>query len=519
MRDRELRQNGLKHAVEAWRTAAEVDADRVFYSPEFRRLSGVTQVVPPQDGYHFHERLSHSLKVAQIAATLARQVVSQSSLPADVDVTEWVDPEYCYVAGLVHDIGHPPFGHAGEQQLQRLLEGASSVAPAPTTSIDAFDLPRRSFEGNAQSTRIVTLLSFRKDVNEPGLNLTLRSLAGIAKYPWLRFGHPHSISKLRDKWSFYPGDAGLLEELHTEGFVHTEIDNRPDGSKVVVAVHRWPEAEIMDWADDITYAVHDLEDFFRADLTPLSRIGTGLREAEAERARAPFAWRETDFTFVTDLEVRACLIFARDKLNRLILPSGALPTHADIDAGWTRLLKDIASRLPDTPFDGSRRAHAVLQSFGSTMIGVLTAGASLVYNPDTSRVQLAVEPEEVVIAEIFKSINMFFVVKSATLATMQHGQADDLAALYKALLALAETWLAGGNDEAEGRRLPSRLRQYIREARDAAGPRSASDMKAAVGVAVVDYICSLRDIQAVDLAARLKGSREAMTISSRWLDT
>ena len=138
MRDRELRQNGLKHAVEAWRTAAEVDADRVFYSPEFRRLSGVTQVVPPQDGYHFHERLSHSLKVAQIAATLARQVVSQSSLPADVDVTEWVDPEYCYVAGLVHDIGHPPFGHAGEQQLQRLLEGASSVAPAPTTSIDAW---------------------------------------------------------------------------------------------------------------------------------------------------------------------------------------------------------------------------------------------------------------------------------------------------------------------------------------------------------------------------------------------
>lgn len=182
-------------------------------------------------------------------------------------------------------------------------------------------------------------------------------------------------------------------------------------------------------------------------------------------------------------------------------------------------MEDIAPRLPDTPFDGSRRAHAALQSLGSTMIGVLADGASLTYNNETDRVQLAVAAERVVIAEIFKSVNIFFVVKSSTLATMQHGQSRDLAVLYSALSELAQTWLAGSEGDAEDRRLPSRLRQYITEARDAAGHRSQSDLEAVVDIAVIDYICSLRDVQAIDLAARLKGSREAMTIASRWLDT
>ncbi|MBC8091240.1 MAG: HD domain-containing protein, partial [Pseudonocardia sp.] len=137
-----------------------VDRDRIAASPFFARLAGVTQVVSPAGtGLLVHNRLTHSLAVAQVA----RAIAERSGVGADPDVVE--------AAALAHDLGHPPFGHLGEQVLDRL-------------ALEQLGLPD-GFEGNAQSFRIVTTI----DLHGPGgtgLDLTAAVRAAILKYPWCR---------------------------------------------------------------------------------------------------------------------------------------------------------------------------------------------------------------------------------------------------------------------------------------------------------------------------------------------
>ncbi|WP_188757032.1 dGTP triphosphohydrolase, partial [Microbacterium lacticum] len=234
-----------------------MDADRLLYSPELRRLAGVTQVISPQDDYVFHDRLTHSLKVAQVAQRLAQELRYRHKGVWKEDVLSSVlDPDVCYVAGLSHDLGHPPFGHAAEVQLQDLL--------APTVGDEVL---ADSFEGNAQSFRIATRLSFRKQIDDTtlaGLNLTWRSLAAISKYPWPKGGHPADQAKLAKKWGFYNTERKFYEHMLETGLIHPYGPDSP--------VKQNLEAQVMDWADDVAYAVHDLEDFFRAGRVPLDRL-------------------------------------------------------------------------------------------------------------------------------------------------------------------------------------------------------------------------------------------------------
>src|SRR6516225_11901228 len=121
---RDDRMSGEPHGDDA-RTPFQIDRDRLLYSMPFRRLAGVTQVVSPGEGEIFHNRLTHSLKVAQIARRLAEKLAKNHH-----DwVAEWggLDPDVAEAAGLAHDLGHPPFGHAGEDELHRLVSEA--VAP------------------------------------------------------------------------------------------------------------------------------------------------------------------------------------------------------------------------------------------------------------------------------------------------------------------------------------------------------------------------------------------------------
>lgn len=531
-------------ADEAWRTPYAIDADRIFYSPEFRRLSGVTQVVPPQDGYQFHDRLTHSLKVAQVAETLALQLLhnakSDPDIPESVDLSAWVEPGYCYVAGLAHDIGHPPFGHAGEKLIQGLWENivaAARTANSPATAeiraaapeadeeaVTAEEdlghdavaeaartpLSNRSFEGNAQSTRIVCSLSFRKDKgDEPGLNPTLRSVAAIAKYPWLRDGHPQRIPKLAHKWSFYPQEAEVLERIKNRGFVHVELE--ADGS--VARVSRWVEAEIMDWADDITYAVHDLEDFFRAGLIPLHRVRVGLDESPSA-----VDWSTTDFDFVSDDEIRGCFKYAQLKLQKLVNPAGE-SLSGQVPAAWRKIKEQLLDHLPQSKFSGTRRSHAELQKFGSTLIKLLSAESSLRWDERDKRIQLQITPSGVIVAEFFKALNSFFVIESSMLASMQYGQTETLKVLHKSLVELSEDWLKNLKDPEANRRLPARLREYLTEAGDDFRERAPEDTILMTNVAVIDYICSLRDIQATHLTDQLRGASGLSLTTGSWLDT
>ncbi|MBT2474871.1 dNTP triphosphohydrolase [Microbacterium sp. ISL-103] len=515
-------------ANEPWRQPGQIDSDRVFYAPEFRRLSGVTQVVPPQDGYLFHDRLSHSLKVAQVAATLARRLaktVKPGVVPAGTEVSDWVHPDHCYVAGLAHDIGHPPFGHAGEHTLQTLMKEPAPVGASERLVAAHRVLAERSFEGNAQSTRIVAALSFRKEREQPGLQLTLRSMAAIAKYPWLRGGHPYRIEKLAKKWSFYEEEADLLTALVDNGFIH--IEREPESDKVL-RVHRWPEAEIMDWADDITYAVHDLEDFFRAGRTPLHRIHTALKSAPDK-----VNWATTDFDFATDDEARGCLQFIFEKLKKVLDDEGtSLAEH--IPDMWATIKRSLLMHFPPAPFSGSRTSHAALQKFASTLIVYLSENTSLQRVDGLERVRMHVDPVARLVSEFFKALNSYYVIETASLAVMQYGQAQDLRRLFDSLVAMCGRWLqdvAGDPYPSAHRQLPARLREYlvgaleITEANISAdGSGSVSDpgedpvARDEVAIAVVDYICSLRDAQAAILTSQLHQSPDPAQMHATWLN-
>lgn len=545
---------------EDWRTPAQVDVDRVWYAPEFRRLEGVTQVVPPQDDYVFHDRLTHSVKVAQVAATLARRQIhiandETSDLYGQlaehgIDIADWISPDHCYVAGLAHDIGHPPYGHAGEAALQKIGDKQAS------------SLGGRSFEGNAQSTRIVASLSFRKPRID-GLDLTLRSLASIAKYPWLRGEHPTNVPKLAKKWSFYPEERYVLDLLRRRGFVREVrgVSTGDDANGIpmpgpVLAVHRWPEAEIMDWADDISYAVHDLEDFYRAGRIPLHRIASSFSNAPesylaADNPVGREGWATSSLLEITknDEEVRAALLFARAKMAKTLDESGESLAHHVPDA-FVEICDVLRRKMPTNRFDGSKQAHTDLQRFASEAITYLSSKSDSVILQvgGETRIGFRVDPTARVVAEFFKAVCQYYVIESSALATMQYGQALALERTASTLVEMTLAWLERKGDVSYQNSLPARLREYVKarsslsggfrsELDDIAQRLRAKDLeeevsaelksrmesilreeRAEIYVCVFDYLCGLRDLQTSILEERLFGNKSSLSLSSSWLD-
>ena len=195
------------------RSAFERDRSRIIHSAAFRRLQGKTQVFTAGEGDFFRTRLTHSLEVAQIAKGLALK------LEADTDLVESI--------ALVHDIGHPPFGHAGENELKRLLKRYGG------------------FEANAQNLRILTQLE-NKSNSYYGLNLTRAVIDGQLKYK-------NAFTPEAKKF-IYREDLPLVDWASREAQSAFGLGNECKSF----------ECEIMDWADEIAYAVHDLEDSIHA---------------------------------------------------------------------------------------------------------------------------------------------------------------------------------------------------------------------------------------------------------------
>lgn len=215
------------------RTPFEKDRDRILYSSAFQRLAGITQIVRAGEADVFHTRQQHSIKVAQIGRRLGQALLNAQP---EIAREHGLDPEVVEAACLAHDLGHPPFGHIGEQTLDRLVRERGDTD---------------GFEGNAQSFRVVTRLAVRfPDVS--GMDLTRATLAAMLKYPWLR----SSSGQKSKKWSAY------RSERNDFNFAR---DGQPPNFKTL-------EAELMDWSDDVAYSVHDLEDFHRCNVIPWEPI-------------------------------------------------------------------------------------------------------------------------------------------------------------------------------------------------------------------------------------------------------
>jgi len=202
------------------------DRDRIVHSIAFRRLRHKTQVFVAPDGDHFRVRLTHSLEVAQIGRTIAR------ALGLNEDLTEAL----C----LAHDIGHPPFGHAGEDALKQAMAGAGG------------------FDHNANTLRVLTRLE-SPYIHHPGLNLSWEMLEGLAK---------HNGPVARAPWALAEIDADYPLDLHGQPSL---------------------EAQVAALSDDIAYDNHDIDDGIRAGLLSLEDARTEPLIAEGWR-RAHGRW-------------------------------------------------------------------------------------------------------------------------------------------------------------------------------------------------------------------------------------
>lgn len=400
------------------------DRDRILYSSALRRLGGVTQVVSPSERALIHNRLTHSFEVAQIGRGLADRLLADEFGPVDARNAGGLNPWVVEAAALAHDLGHPPFGHVAEQELNRL-----------TTKKKLAD----GFEGNAQSFRVITKLAIRYDEVD-GLDLSRATLCAVLKYPWVR----GEVGKNPAKWGAYESERTEL------AWALELLEGTP--------AKRGLEAALMDWADDIAYAVHDMDDFFRANLIPLDKL-------------------------VTDREERARFIDAEFVRQEKLKPSG--PSREEMSDALERVMGAASVSLP---FRGTRSDRASLRSFMSHLINKYIRSVSWIPNEfgeDAVRVDEDVRLE----VNVLKGLTWYYVIESQSLASQRFGQRTLIRSLFEAL---SEAVF----DEQSWSVFPGFYREYLQ-----AG--TSTDEKVRL---VSDFISSMTEIQAVELHQRLTGA-------------
>jgi dGTPase len=418
------------------RHPTERDRDRILHSAAFRRLQGKTQVFGIGQADFYRTRLTHSIEAAQLARGIAgNMLVEEPSL------AECLTPELAEAVALAHDLGHPPFGHGGERTLDECMLEVSRRARLQGKRA-------LRFEGNAQTFHVL-VASEPKSPNYPGLNLTRATLAGVMKYPYEQEAG-------NDKFIFTRDAAVALWALDGGATLLT-ARQRKQGIRQRTSI----ACQILDWADDCAYSIHDIEDALQAQFL---RPGDLLDTQFARRVSLHYeATRESEAV--------------------------PLLTRAEIK----ERLRDLELKIRH-PESGDERAYRKLAL--RNILNDLVTSVSIGFGPETRRPdyswQLQVPAEARILSVLCKSIVWEAVITDPRVAAMTTKGQEILRDLFHLLLAELI--------EKESCTLFPRYYRPIIE--DCMGK---GEMEAARGVC--NFLALLTDMDALRLHALLRGSK------------
>ncbi|MFD0819504.1 deoxyguanosinetriphosphate triphosphohydrolase family protein, partial [Micromonospora zhanjiangensis] len=467
------------------RSPYRVDRDRIISSPFFARLGGVTQVISPGgSGLLVHNRLTHSLKVAQVGRAIAERLTADDRYADLLDALGGCDPDVVEAAALAHDLGHPPFGHLGEQVLDRVARRRLGLPDG--------------FEGNAQSYRIVTSTEIRGTATI-GLDLTAAVRAAILKYPWTRLDHPDPHPRSFDpppRGAAVPADDPESGSAKFSAY-RTEVDDlRQAREPFAGRIADWQqtvEASVMDIADDIAYAIHDVEDFHRVGVLQQGAVAGELLGWQRDAAQLGGL---TD-AGLTDGRRRPGS--AIEPLRRQLRRKDAWVYDEDAFAAAVEHVRaELVDGLLAAPFDGSIEAEQYVAGFSARWTRRLVDTISVVEKPPARSGHVLLDVAQWHEVQVLKLVHHRFVLARPDLALHQRGQARLLDTLVEALFA----WVL---DPEENGRLPQRLRDLVELAETELHPRTADRAVKARARATVDFVAALTDGQAVALMDALSG--------------
>lgn len=385
---------------EPWRDAFRKDYARVIHCPSFRRQQGKTQIFPGHESDFFRNRLTHSLEVAQIAESIAYRLNGLDPFLKQNPI----HPRICFTAAHLHDIGHPPFGHNGEEALDECMR------------------PYGGFEGNAQTLRIVSQLEkkrYRDEVENKverraGLNLTYRTLAAILKYDRQIAEDRSDDTKVRK--GYYFCDTPVVDDIKKA--VCPDVDLNDLEFKTI-------ECQIMDVADDIAYSTYDIEDTFKAGFLSPSKILTfdiALMDVVAKQVGEQIGDDAFSSAGVTGVFL--------DLFSEFVIPPDDL-SPGETDSLIEGMLTSLSYQqsLDAIAQDGNLRT-----SFTSYLVGRFINGVQVEINhevPQLSRVYI--EPATLKEIETLKNFTYQATIRSNRVAVSEFRGKDTVKDLFEAL--------------------------------------------------------------------------------------
>lgn len=315
------------------RHATERDRDRILHSSAFRRLQGKTQVFGIGQADFYRTRLTHSIEASQISRAIAHNLLFEQP-----QLGPCLTPELAEAVALAHDLGHPPFGHAGEQALDACMREVSRGAKLRGKQ-------GLRFEGNAQTFHVLVSAE-PKSPAYAGLNLTRATLSGVMKYPYEQGAGNDKFIFTSDlptaRWALRRG-GGVLKAPRRGA----QAQARPQTSIA---------CQIMDWADDCAYSVHDVEDALQAKFLHPGDLG------QARFVRRVLAHYEE--TRQQEAVPRLTLAEVKERLGdlrRRILPSDTGDERAERKSAMRNILNDLITSVSVERRAGSRRADFAWQ--------------------------------------------------------------------------------------------------------------------------------------------------------------